>query len=127
MRIAVPTEGNKGLDERVGRHFGRVPTYTLLDEESGEVTVLENTSEHMGGRGYPPEILGEAGVEVLLCSGLGRKAIHMFSERGIKVYCGASGTVRDALSQWRSDSLEPATEDTACTQHAFHGKGRHEH
>jgi predicted Fe-Mo cluster-binding NifX family protein len=128
MKIAVPTNGDKGLEEPVGEHFGRVPGYTIVDDETGDVEVIENTSHHLGGRGYPPEILAEAGVEVLLCRGLGRRAIQMFIDKGIKVYCEASGTVKDALQQWKNDSLTLATEGMACTRHAFrshvHGKGR---
>jgi len=137
MKIAIPTIGNKGLDESIGEHFGRVPTYTLVNIETNDVEVIQNTSHHMGGSDYPPEILADAGVDVLLCKGLGRRAIQMFNEKGIKVYCEASGTVKDALNQWRTDSLKLATEDTACSQHAFRsplhetkegcGKDQHEH
>jgi len=126
MKIAVPTDGDKGLGEQVGEHFGRVLTYTLIDDETGVVEVISNASHHMGGQGYPPEMLAGVGVEILLCRGLGRRAIQMFSEKGIQVYCEASGTVKDALEQWKNGSLTPATEDTACSQHAFrsqlHGK-----
>ena len=119
MKIAIPTNGERGLDEQVGEHFGRVSTYTIMDDDTGEVETIKNTSHHMGGQGYPPEILADAGVGVLLCRGLGRRAIQMFTEREIMVYCEASGTVKDALEQWRNGSLISATEDTACTQHAF--------
>ncbi len=127
MKIAVPTNGDKGLSEKVGEHFGRAPTYTIVDEESGKVTVLQNTSNHMGGQRHPPEILADAGVEVLLCRGLGRRAIQMFKEKEIEVYCDASGSVDDAIKQWKQGDLVLASEDTACTQHAFrshlHGTG----
>ena len=32
MKIAVPTMGEKGLEESIADHFGRCPTYTILDE-----------------------------------------------------------------------------------------------
>ena len=32
MRIVVPTEGRKGLDDPVAEHFGRCNKYTFLDE-----------------------------------------------------------------------------------------------
>ena len=65
MRICVPTEGNGGLDDRVGEHFGRSPTYTIYDTETGEVEILPNTSEHLGGSGLPAELLAQAGVDVV--------------------------------------------------------------
>ncbi|MFO7677002.1 MAG: NifB/NifX family molybdenum-iron cluster-binding protein, partial [Thermoplasmatota archaeon] len=51
MKICVPTMGNKGLEENIGEHFGRVPTYTIVDVENNKVKVVQNTSEHMGGDG----------------------------------------------------------------------------
>lgn len=131
MRISVPSMGNNGLDERVGEHFGRVPTYTIVDTETDEVEIISNTSEHMGGTGYPPELMAKAGVGVMVCGGLGRRAIMIFEEMGIRVYVGASGTVRDAVSQFQSGALEEATDENACRQHAFrsndHGEHNHHH
>jgi predicted Fe-Mo cluster-binding NifX family protein len=131
MRISVPSMGNRGLDEHVGEHFGRVPTYTIFDTETEQVEVIPNTSEHMGGRGYPPELLSKAGVNVMVCGGLGRRAIMMFEQMGIHVYVGARGTVRDAIQMYRSGSLEEATDENACQQHAFrsedHGHGHQHH
>ena len=102
MRISVPSMGNRGMDEMVGEHFGRVPTYTIYDTETDDVQVLANTSEHMGGNGYPPELLATAGVNVMVCGGLGRRAIMMFEEMGIRVFVGARGTVREAIESFRS-------------------------
>ena len=123
MRVCVPTMGNRGLDEQVGEHFGRVPTYTIVDTETDQVNVIDNTSEHGGGSGYPPEIIARAGAEAMICAGLGRRAIGMFEEMGIMVYVGAYGTVRDAVQMWKDGRLQSATDENACRQHAFRGEG----
>ncbi len=122
MRIAVPSNGNKGLDEQVGEHFGRVPTYTIVEGE--KVEVIPNISHHTGGMGLPPELLHDNGVEVMVCSSLGRRAIDLFQRKGIRVYVGASGLVRDAIEQWESGKLVEATDKNACEQHAFRGSGQ---
>jgi len=122
MKVAVPTMGDKGLDDMVGEHFGRVPTYTIVDTETNEVKVIDNTSQHTGGQGYPPEIMQGAGVEVMLCSGLGQRAIMMFQEYGIRVYVGAYGAVKNAINLWEKGQLQEATDETACRQHVFRGE-----
>jgi predicted Fe-Mo cluster-binding NifX family protein len=129
MKLCVPTMGKRGLDEQVGEHFGRVPTYTIVDTETNEVEVMDNISEHMGGRGYPPQIIVKTGAEVMLCSNLGRRAIAMFEDLGIMVYVGAYGTVRDAVQMWKEGQLQAATDENACRQHAFirEGHGDHHH
>ena len=31
MKVSIPTNGKKGLEDTVGEHFGKVPTYTIVD------------------------------------------------------------------------------------------------
>jgi len=127
MKVGIPTNGEKGLQETVGEHFGRVPTYTIVDIEKGDVKVVPNESHHMGGKGYPPELLAKEGVTVMLCRGLGRRAISMFSDFGIDVYIGANGTVEDAIDAYKKGNLTKANEGDACEQHAFRDYGKHRH
>lgn len=119
MKVAIPTMGNKGLDDIVGEHFGRVPTFTIFDTETERVKVIPNTSHHMGGSKNPPEILHEQGVDVILCSGLGRRAIQMFQDWGIEVYIGARGTVKDSIKMWKNNLMQMATDRNACELHTF--------
>ena len=122
MRICVPTMGEKGLDETVGEHFGRVPFYTVFDTETEEIEVFSNTSEHMGGTGLPPDIIAEHNVDTMLCGGLGGRAISLFEQKGIMVYVGAHGTVRDSLKLLKDGKLQIATDENACKDHAHHGE-----
>ena len=124
MKVCIPTIGNLGLEDQVGEHFGRVPTYTCVDTETNEIEIIDNTSEHMGGVGYPPDLIAEAGVEVMICSGLGRRAILMFQERGIMVYIGAYGTVGEVLQMWKDGQLQAATDESACAMHTYRGEGK---
>ena len=119
MKICVPTVSDKGLEAHVGEHFGRVPTYTIIDLDTNEVKVVPNVSHHMGGQGNPPEIMAREGVNAMVCQGLGRRAIALFDDLGIDVYIGASGTVKDAVEAFRQNLLQKATTDSACQRHAF--------
>jgi len=119
MKICIPTMGENGLNNLVGEHFGRVPTYTIVDLDTDNVKVIPNTSHHMGGQVDPPEIMAREGVNVMICQGLGRRAITMFEEFGIEVYIGASGTVRDAVTAFKQGRLQKANINDACGQHAF--------
>jgi predicted Fe-Mo cluster-binding NifX family protein len=117
IKVCVPTMGQNGLDELVSPHFGRAPTFTVVDTGTNAVKVIQNTSEHMGGAGKPPELMTAAGVQVMLCSGLGPRAIQMFEEYGVEVYVGASGTVRDTIQAWKNGLLRVATDRDACEMH----------
>ncbi|MEM2094608.1 MAG: NifB/NifX family molybdenum-iron cluster-binding protein [Candidatus Bathyarchaeia archaeon] len=117
VRICIPTMGNGGLREYVCEHFGRAPTFTVVDLATNEVKVIPNTSEHMGGIQKPPELIAGTEVQVMLCSGLGPWAIKMFEDLGIEVFVGASGTVMDAIKAWKEGKLQEATGSNVCKMH----------
>lgn len=124
MLIGIPSMGNRGLNETVGEHFGRVPFYTIINTESDEIRVIPNSSEHMGGSGYPAELLSNEGVEAMICGGIGRRAISIFDDKGIRVYAGARGTIAETVEAFRSGKLSECGESGACEQHAFRGQGK---
>ena len=117
MKVCVPTYEMKELEDIVCEHFGRAPTFTIVNMENGEVSVIPNTSEHFGGIGLPPEALAKEGVHAMLCGGLGPKAVMMFEQAGIDVFVGASGTVRDMIKAWQEGRLSEATDENACKEH----------
>jgi len=71
MKLCIPTKGSGGMNAEVNLHFGRAPTFTVVDTKTNDVKVMDNTSRHMGGKGYPLEIMRRDGVEIMPWSGLG--------------------------------------------------------
>ena len=121
MRVTVPTTGDMGLEEQVNDHIGMTPTYTIVDTETGEVRSVENTSNHRGGVGMPPEVIARAGTDVVLCQTLGQRAIDLFRGFGIKVHIEAEGAVGQAIRAWEAGQLPEADNETECG----HGCGGH--
>lgn len=124
-KLCVPTAGPGGFDDTVGEHFGRVPTYTIVDSETQAIEIIDNTSEHAGGIGLPADILANLGIDVLLCKGAGRRALDILGGKSIEVCIGVAGTVREAVNAWKAGSLTSASSDDACQQHAFHDSDKH--
>ena len=119
MRVCVPTMDQNGLDAVIGEHFGRVPFYTFVEPETEEVETIGNTGTHHGEALYPAQIIAKEGADVMLCAGLGRRAVGIFEEEGVHVFIGAEGTVRDALDSYNNGRLQEATDANACQQHAY--------
>jgi predicted Fe-Mo cluster-binding NifX family protein len=117
MKLCIPTMEKGGYDDLVCEHFGRAPTFTVVDLESNDVQVVKNRSEHMGGLGKPPEHIAKTGANILICSGLGPRAIDMLQSFGIQVFVGATGTAKDAVQMWRDGKLQAASHDVACKEH----------
>lgn len=129
MKLCFPTNGYAGIYESIGEHFGRTPTYTIYDIESNNIKIVDNSSEHMGGIGYPPEIMKKEKVDILICKGLGKRALGMFVDYGIDVYIGATGTVERSISDYKNMKLKKATFSDSCSEHIFgdHNKGNCHH
>lgn len=117
MKVVIPTESKKGLDDSVALHFGRCNTYTLLDENGNLLEVIDNTSEHMGGTGLPPELMKKHGADVLLCRGLGPRAIELCSEFEIDVYVTDAETVKEIFDLWKNKKLKKADLGDVCEEH----------
>lgn len=126
MLLCVPSRDDGTLEAPLSSHFGRAPCYTLYDEESEDVELIENDGQHRGGTRAPPDIIGQTGADVLVVADLGRKAVDRFATMDIDVYCGADGTVRDAIDQYDAGALEAATPGgTYCEGHGHDHS--HEH
>lgn len=117
-KYAVPIENSViGLDSPVAQHFGRAPAYVIVSEKKELITSIKNVSEHMGGVGKPPDTLIGQNIDVLLCVGLGPRAIRRFEEKGIEVFVGASGTARETIDLFHMNKLQMATDENACKNH----------
>lgn len=105
------------MEDKVALHFGRCRTYTFLDEEGNVLEIIKNTSEHMGGKGVPPELMKKHGADILLCRDLGPRAIALCSELGIEVYTSDAETVSEIFDLWKNGKLEKAGIEDACEEH----------
>lgn len=127
MRVAIPSEDERGVDSPVDQHFGRAPVYTIVDTDTDAVETVENDSHHFGGSGHPPEIVADAGAEVVVAGGIGRGAVTRFEDRGIPVYRGATGTVAEAIEDWEADALEQVGPEDVHGHGHDHGDHAHDH
>lgn len=117
MKLVIPTNSKKGLDDKIGRHFGRCFTYTFLNEKGEVVEIIDNISEHMSGEGLPPELMKKHGANILLCRDLGPRALNLCRELGIEVYTCQAETVKEIFEAWKNNKLKKAGIEDVCEQH----------
>lgn len=117
MQICIPVLEQNGFNSAVSPHFGKASVFAVVNDETNEISFMENSGTHHGGALTPAQIIGQAGVDVVLCSGLGVKAVQLFEQQGIMVYCNAAGTVADTLKAYKSGNLQAATDQNACQHH----------
>lgn len=114
MKVVLPTADDGGLQATLAEHFGQARFFTVVDSETQEVSTRPNDGQHYGEGQTPAQIMIEAGAEVVLCGGLGRRAVGLFEQAGVQVMVGAIGTVQECLDAHRAGTLSAATQEGAC-------------
>lgn len=117
MKIVIPTNDKKGLDDNIADHFGRCQTYTFLNGKGEVIKIIDNTSEHMGGAGLPPELMKKHEADILLCKGLGMRALNLCKELGIDVYVCQVKTCGEIFKMWKNNKLKKAGIEDVCDEH----------
>jgi len=88
-RIAVPSNGQGGLDGTRSGHFGHCDVFTFIDVENGEiknVSILRNQEHVQGGCMVPVNLLAANKVTALVVGGIGMRPLMGFRRVGIAVY-----------------------------------------
>lgn len=88
-RIAIPSNGQGGLDGTRAGHFGHCDVFTFVDVADGKiagVTTLANQEHAQGGCMVPVNLLAEHHVNALIVGGIGMRPLMGFRQVGIDVY-----------------------------------------
>lgn len=116
MRIAISTDG-----EYVSAHFGRCPSFTIVDIESDKL-VKKETVENPGHEpGFIPQFLHERGVQCIVAGGMGMRAAGFFEELGMQAIVGVSGKISDVVDTLIKGKLEGG--ESLCKPGAGKGYG----
>ena len=130
MRIAVTYENGE-----IFQHFGHTEQFKLYDVEDGKVIRSQVVGTEGSGHGALAGFLRAAGVNTLICGGIGGGAQAALMEEGILLYGGVTGNADAAVDALLAGTLNynPAVH---CSHHdnehgehscGSHGCGEHEH
>lgn len=101
MRVAISTDG-----EFVSAHFGRCPSFTIIDIESGKVAKMEEAANPGHEPGAIPQFLHQKGVNCIVAGGMGPRAVSFFNEYGMEAIVGVSGKIVDVVEQLKKGTLK---------------------
>ncbi len=116
MRVAISTDG-----EYVSPHFGRCPSFTLIDIKNGEAVNRIEVKNPGHSPGYIPQFLHEKGVEYIVCGGMGARAQGFFEEMNMKTIIGISGRIEETIKKLEQGILESGK--SLCSPGAGRGYG----
>ncbi len=118
VRIAIPSEGQGGLDGQRAGHFGHCDVFTLVDVENGEIkeiSVLANKEHVQGGCMVPVQLLADNQVQKLVVGGIGMRPLMGFKQVGIDVYHDAERSdIRPVVEDMIAGKLPMIADDQVC-------------
>lgn len=120
MKIAVTYENGQ-----IFQHFGHTSAFKVYDVKDGKVQASVVMDTNGSGHGALADFLKNAGVETLICGGIGGGAKTALAEAGIQLYGGVNGEADKAVVALLANNLE-FNPDVACSHHGDHDHGDHD-
>lgn len=119
MRVAVTHENGQ-----VFQHFGHTEEFKVYDIEDGKVIKSEVVNTNGQGHGALAGFLKNAGVDTLICGGIGGGAQNALKEAGITLFGGVTGDTDTVIADYLANKLA-YNPNVKCDHH---GEGHdHEH
>jgi predicted Fe-Mo cluster-binding NifX family protein len=120
MKIAISTDTG-----HVSAHFGRCPSYTIVDIEEGRVVAREEIPNPGHSPGFLPNYLSQRGVQTIIAGGMGPRAQGLFAEKNIQTVIGVQGSIDEVIEKFLRKELE-AGQDLCDHGHRHEESCRHE-
>ncbi len=116
MRVAISTDG-----DFVSAHFGRCPSFTIIDIEDGKISKKDVVGNPGHQPGFVPQFLHKKGVNCIVAGGMGMRATGFFNEFGIQTIVGISGKISEVIEKLLKGTLEGG--ESLCKPGAGKGYG----
>jgi len=130
MKIGVTAIADN-LEAEIDPRFGRCRYFLIIDPETMEFEVLSNEGlGAMGGAGIAAaQAIAGRGVTVLITGNVGPNAFEALKASGIEMLTGVSGTVKEAIENYKRGELQVSVVPTVGAHFGFgngpgHGRGR---
>ena len=111
MKIVVTSQGSD-LNSSVDPRFGRARNFILVDTDTEEFSVHDNAQNLNAVQGagiQAGRTVADLGAEAVITGNVGPKAFATLQAANLKIYLGASGTVKEAIEQFKAGQLQDAS------------------
>jgi predicted Fe-Mo cluster-binding NifX family protein len=107
VKIAITSQGDD-LNAPVDTRFGRCAYFIIVDPETESFeAVLNPAVDAMGGAGpQAAQTIADKGAEAVITGNVGPNAFQTLIASNIKIYQGASGTVKETLEKYKRGEMK---------------------
>lgn len=101
IRLLIPLLSDKGKDSLVSLHFGHAPFFGIYDFGLKELKIAANDLEHNRADISPvSQIIERFDPTAVFAKDMGKRAISLFSEKGISLKTGACETAGQVINDY---------------------------
>ncbi|MDP2922668.1 MAG: NifB/NifX family molybdenum-iron cluster-binding protein [Candidatus Omnitrophota bacterium] len=106
-KICVTSQG-ESLDSIVDSRFGRCAYFIFYDTDTKSIETQANSNAQLqGGAGIQSaQLVASYGVKAVLTGNVGPNAYQTLSVAGIEIYTGISGSIKEAIEQYKAGKLK---------------------
>ncbi|MCK5802302.1 MAG: NifB/NifX family molybdenum-iron cluster-binding protein [Lentisphaeria bacterium] len=117
MKIAITANG-KNLEAQVDPRFGRCANFLVVETDTLDFEVIDNANMNVGGGAgiQSAQLMADRDVKAVLTGNCGPNAFRTLEAAGVEVVTGVSGTVSEAVDQYKAGTLT-ATKDANVGSH----------
>ena len=107
MKVAVSASG-KALDTPIDPRFGRCAYFLIIDTKDMSFEAFDNESVALSGGAeiQASQFVASKWVTVVITGNIGPNAVRTLEAASVKVIVGQSGTVRQAIKDYKDGKLK---------------------
>lgn len=124
MKVAVGASGNN-LEATADPRFGRCPYYVVVDTDTMDFEVYDNTAAQQGsGAGVQAaQLVGQTDADAVVAGNYGPNAFSALQSAGIRTFQFAGGTVGEAAQAVASGEAQEISDPSVASRFGMGGGG----
>jgi len=123
MKVCISSTG-ENLSAPVDPRFGRAQLFLFVDTETMEYECIENPAMNAGGGAgtKAAQLVSDKGAQAVLTGNVGPNAFTALSAAGTRIYVGMTGTVQQAIEQFKTGQVQPVSGPSVGAHAGMSGK-----
>lgn len=124
MKVVVSSTG-KDLNSQIDPRFGRCAYFIIVDTDTMDFEVLDNANLALGGGAgiQSAQLVASKGAKAAITGNCGPNAVRTLSAAGVEVIVGQSGSVRDAVEDFKAGRLKTTSQANVADHYGMGGGG----
>ncbi len=118
MKIAISSMGTD-LDAQIDPRFGRCAYFIIVDTDDMSFEAFDNESIALGGGAgvQSAQFVASKGTKVVITGNVGPNALSTLSAAEIQLITGQTGTVREAIEDYKKGKLNSMSGSNGSTHY----------